>query len=183
MNKKALTEADIRTKFITPAIDKDKQGSWDTMTQVLEEHYLTAGRVTVRGKSIHRGKAKKADYLLFHKLNLPLAVIEAKDNKHALGHGMSQVLEYAKVLDIPFAYSSNGYDFLEYDRTDLSDPVEREIPLDQFLSLEELWQRYRCSKGYTDEQKEIATYDYYDDGSGKSPTPPPQTSPLRSSPN
>ena len=169
MNKKALTEADIRTKFITPAIDKDKSGAWDTMTQILEEHYFTAGRVTVRGKSVHRGKAKKADYLLFYKPNIPLAVIEAKDNKHALGDGMAQALEYAEILDIPFAYSSNGDAFLEHDRTGLSNPVEREIPLDQFPSPAELWQRYRDSKGYTPAQEEIATYNYYDDGSGKKP--------------
>lgn len=169
MSKKDLTEADIRTKFITPALDKDKQGSWDVMTQLLEEHYFTKGRVIVRGKTVHRGEAKKADYILFYKPNIPIAVIEAKDNKHTVGAGMQQALEYAEILDLPYAYSSNGDAFLEHDRTPGANPVEREIPLDQFPSPEELWQRYSASKGYTAQQQAIATSDYYDDGSGRKP--------------
>lgn len=169
MNKKSLTEADIRSKFITPALDKDKQGSWDIMTQLLEEHYFTKGRVIVRGKTVHRGEAKKADYLLFFKPNIPLAVIEAKDNKQSVGAGMQQALDYAETLDVPFAYSSNGDAFLEHDRTPGADPVEREIPLDQFPSPDELWQRYLFSKGYSAQQEAIATFDYYEDGSGKKP--------------
>jgi type I restriction enzyme, R subunit len=169
MNKKDLTEADIRTKFITPALDKDKQGSWDVMTQILEEHYFTKGRVIVRGKSVHRGEAKKADYILFYKPNIPIAVIEAKDNNQTVGAGMQQALDYAETLDLPFAYSSNGDGFLEHDRTPGAAPVEREIPLDQFPSPEELWQRYSAFKGYTPQQQAVATYDYYDDSSGKRP--------------
>jgi type I restriction enzyme R subunit len=148
MDKKSLTEADIRTKFITPALDKDKGGSWDLMTQLLEEHYFTNGRVIVRGIKSRRGKAKKADYILFHKPNIPIAVIEAKDNNHTVGSGMQQALEYAEILDVPFAYSSNGDAFLEHDRTGKSVTVEREIPLDQFPSPEELWNRFRQYKGY-----------------------------------
>ena len=169
MNKKTLTEADIRTKFITPALDKDKQGSWDVMTQILEEHYFTKGRVIVRGQAVHRGEAKKADYILFYKPNIPLAVVEAKDNNQSVGAGMQQALDYAETLDLPFAYSSNGDAFIEHDRTPGADSVEREIPLDQFPSPEELWQRYSASKGYTPQQEAVATYDYYDDGSGKKP--------------
>ena len=169
MNKKNLTEHDIRTKFITPALDQDKGGAWDIQTQLLEEHYFTAGRVIVRGKTVKRGKAKKVDYLLFYKPNIPIALIEAKDNNHSVGDGMQQALEYAELLDIPFVYSSNGDAFLEHDRTEGADPVEREIPLDQFPSPEELWQRYRTSKGYNDEQSSVATFDFYDDGSGKKP--------------
>jgi len=169
MNKKTLTEADIRTKFITPALDKDKQGAWDVMTQLLEEHYFTKGRVIVRGQTVHRGEAKKADYLLFYKPNIPLAVIEAKDNNHSVGAGMQQALDYAETLDLPFAYSSNGDAFIEHDRTPGANPVEREIPLDQFPGPDELWQRLRISKGYTVEQESIASFDYYDDGSGKTP--------------
>jgi len=104
MDKKALTETDIRTKFITPAI----LARWDVMTQVLEERYFTKGRVIVRGKMTSRGKARKADYILFYKPNLPLAVVEAKDNNHTVGAGMQQALDYAETLDVPFAYSSNG---------------------------------------------------------------------------
>ena len=169
MNKKILTEADIRTKFITPALDKDKGGAWNTMTQLLEEYYFTKGRVIVRGKTVSRGKALKADYILFYKPNLPIAVIEAKDNTHSVGDGMQQALEYAEILDIPFAYSSNGDAFLEHDRTPGAHPVEREIPLDQFPTPDELWQRVSRSKGYTPPQETVTTCDYYEDGSGKKP--------------
>ena len=116
MNKKSLTEADIRTKFITPAIVGAHGEKWNVMTQIREEAYFTKGRVIVRGKTVKRGEAKKADYLLSCKLNLPLAVVEAKDNHHAVGAGMQQALEYAETLDVPFAYSSNGDAFLEHDR-------------------------------------------------------------------
>jgi type I restriction enzyme R subunit len=141
MDKKSLTEADIRTKFITPALIGANGDKWDLMTQIREEAYFTKGRVIVRGKTVHRGEAKKADYLLFYKPNLPIAVIEAKDNNHAVGAGMQQALEYAEILDVPFAYSSNGDAFLEHDRTVTGGIVTREIPLDQFPRPDELWNR------------------------------------------
>lgn len=169
MNKKAFTEADIRSKFITPAIVGEDGSKWNIMTQVLEEHYFTRGRVIVRGKTTTRGEAKKADYILFYKPSIPLAVIEAKDNNHSVGAGMQQALEYAEILDVPFAYSSNGDAFLEHDRTATSGTVTREIPLDQFPAPEELWARYRASKGFTPEQETVASQDYYDDGSQKKP--------------
>jgi type I restriction enzyme R subunit len=169
MNKKALTEADIRTKFITPALVGANGAKWNLMTQIHEEAYFTKGRVIVRGKTVRRGEARKADYILSYKLNLPLAVLEAKDNSHSVGDGMQQALEYAEILDVPFAYSSNGDAFLEHDRTATGGNVTREIPLDQFPSPEELWARYRKAKGYTADQETIATQDYYDDGSRKSP--------------
>jgi type I restriction enzyme R subunit len=169
MSKKALTETDIRTKFITPALVGPNGDKWDLMTQIREEAYFTKGRVIVRGKTVKRGEAKKADYLLYYRPNLPLAVIEGKDNNHAVGAGMQQALEYAEILDIPFAYSSNGDAFLEHDRTVTSGTVTREIPLDQFPTPDELWQRYRKAKGYTAEQEAIARQDYYDDGSGRVP--------------
>ena len=165
MDKKALTETDIRTKFITPAI----LAKWEVMTQVLEERYFTAGRVIVRGKLTSRGKARKADYILFYKPNLPLAIVEAKDNNHTVGAGMQQALDYAETLDVPFAYSSNGDGFLEHDRLAIGGVVERELSLDQFPSPEDLWRRYRAAKGLDDRQQDIATQDYYDDGSGKVP--------------
>src|ERR1700712_5912 len=139
------------------------------MTQIREEAYFTKGRVIVRGKTVKRGEAKKADYLLYYKPNIPIAVVEAKDNNHSVGAGMQQALEYAEILDVPFAYSSNGDAFLEHDRTATSGTVTREIPLDQFPSPEELWARYRTSKGLTPEQEAVATQDYYEDGSQKSP--------------
>ncbi len=165
MNKKALTEADIRTKFITPSL---VSAGWDLMTQIREEAYFTKGRVIVRGKTVKRGAAKKADYILSYKPNMPLAVLEAKDNTHSVGDGMQQALEYAKILDIPFAYSSNGDAFLEHDRTGTGSTITREIPLDQFPTPEELWTRYRAAKGYTPEQEAVAVQDYYD-GSRKTP--------------
>lgn len=169
MNKKSLTETDIRTKFITPALVGPNSDKWNVMTQIREEAYFTKGRVIVRGKTVKRGEAKKADYLLFYKPNVPLAVVEAKDNNHAVGDGMQQALEYAGILDVPFAYSSNGDAFLEHDRTVTTGTVTREIPLDQFPTPAELWSRYCAAKGWTERQEKVATQDYYDDGSRKSP--------------
>ncbi len=167
MNKKSLTETDIRTKFITPALVQGDK--WHSITQIREEYFITKGRVTVRGKTVKRGQARKVDYLLFYKPGIPIAVIEAKDNNHSLGDGMQQALEYAEILDAPFAYSSNGDGFLEHDRTGAASTVEREIPLDQFPSPVELWQRYRTARGYDEAQEAVTAQDYHDDGSGKSP--------------
>ncbi len=169
MNKKALTEADIRTKFITPALVGPNGEKWNVMTQIREEVYFTKGRVIVRGKIVKRGEAKKADYILSYKPNLPLAVIEAKDNNYSVGDGMQQALEYAETLDIPFAYSSNGGAFLEHDRTATTGTVTREIPLEKFPTPEELWARFRAAKGYTATQEAIAIQEYYHDGSQKAP--------------
>jgi len=132
MDKKALTEADIRTKFITPAIVGPDGTKWNVMTQMLEERYFTKGRIIVRGKTIERGEAKKADYILFYKPNIPIAVVEAKDNNHAVGSGMQQALDYAETLDVPFAYSSNGDGFVEHDRTGQADSPERDLALEEF---------------------------------------------------
>ncbi len=168
MNKKELTEADIRTKFITPAIAGEGGTKWDVMTQIREEQYITRGRVIVRGKTVSRGEAKKVDYVLSYKPNLPIAVVEAKDNTHSVGAGMQQALEYAEILDVPFAYSCNGDAFLEHDRTGAS-IVERELPLDKFPGPEELWARFSRAKGLTPNQQAIATQDYYHDGTPKAP--------------
>lgn len=169
INKKELTEADIRSKFITPAIIGEGGQKWNLMTQILEERYFTNGRVIVHGKTVTRGEAKKADYILFYKPNIPIAVVEAKDNNHSIGDGMQQALEYAEILDVPFAFSSNGDGFLEHDRLATSDKVEREFSLEEFPSADELWERYTKAKGYTPEQESVASQDYYDDGSGKQP--------------
>lgn len=169
MDKKALTEADIRTKFITPAIAGEGGTKWNLMTQVLEERHFTKGRVIVRGRITTRGEAKRADYILLYKPNIPLAVVEAKDNTHSVGAGMQQALEYAEVLDVPFAYSSNGDAFLEHDRTVTSGTVTREIPLEQFPTPKELWARYSAAKGWTADEQLVTSQEYYDDGSQKSP--------------
>src|SRR3954469_3088778 len=169
MNKKTLTEADIRTKFITPAIVGVNGTKWNAMTQLREEIYFTKGRVIVRGKTVKRGEAKKGDYLLFYKPGIPIAVVEAKDNNHMVGGGMQQATASAGVRALPFAYSSNGDAFLEHDRTGAGGSVEREIPLDQFPTPEELWSRYSQSKDFTPAQQAVASQDYYDDGLCKSP--------------
>ena len=169
LDKKALTERDICTKFITPALVGSDGAKWNVMTQLREEFYFTKGRVIVRGKTVNRGEAKKADYLLFYRPNIPIAVIEAKDNNHSVGAGMQQALEYAEILDVPFAYSSNGDAFLEHDRTVSSNLVEREISLHEFPAPEELWARFCQAKTYTEKQASVATQDYFDDVSGKSP--------------
>lgn len=133
MNKAEMTEAEICQNFITPAIAK---AGWDRQTQIRREYSFTNGRVIVRGKLAVRGKRRRADYLLFHGPNLPLAVIEAKDNNHPVGGGMQQALDYAATLDVPFAFSSNGDAFMLHDRTGLSTPVERQLGLDEFPSPE-----------------------------------------------
>lgn len=169
MNKKDLTEADIRTKFVTPALVGPNRDKWDVMTQIGEEVYFTKGRVIVRGKTVKRGEAKKADYVLSYKPGVPIAVVEAKDNNHSVGAGMQQALAYAEILDVPFAYSTNGDAFLEHDRTVTDGTVTREIAMADFPTPEELWKRYCDSKGYTPTQRTVAAQDYYDDGSRKSP--------------
>lgn len=135
MNKKDLTETDIRTKYITPAIVGTNGNGWNVMTQLREEVYFTKGRVIVRGKTVKRGEAKKADYILYVKPGLPIAVVEAKDNTYSVGAGMQQALEYAEILDLPFAFSSNGDGFLEHDRTGSAGTVEREFLLTSFRHL------------------------------------------------
>lgn len=105
MDKKSLSERDICTKFITPAVEK---AGWDKQTQLLEEVSFTDGRIYVRGKLTVRGNTKRADYILYYKPNIPIAIIEAKDNKHSVRAGMPQALEYARILDIPCVFSSNG---------------------------------------------------------------------------
>lgn len=134
-SKKALSERDICTQFIVPAL---KKAGWDIERQVREEVFFTDGRIYVRGTSSARGSRKRADFILYYKPNIPIAVIEAKDNGHFVGAGMQQALGYATTLDIPVAFSSNGDGFVEHDRTASSGDVERNLPLDEFPSPEEL---------------------------------------------
>ena len=161
MDKQKLTEQDVRTKFITPALRK---AGWDEMTQLREEAHLTAGRINVRGKLVSRSRGKRADYVLEYKPHIPVAVIEAKDNKHAIGDGMQQALDYAETLDVPFAFSSNGDGFVFHDRTGASDPREENLSLDAFPSPDALWGRYRAWKGLTPEAEAVVLQDYHDEG-------------------
>jgi len=129
MNKKQLTETDIITKFILPAVTKK---GWNSMTQIRQEVKLRDGKVIVRGQVAARKKVKSADIVLYHKPNLPLAVIEAKANKHEIGKGMQQALDYAGLLETPFVFASNGDGFIFHDKTANSGPIETEISLNQF---------------------------------------------------
>lgn len=166
MDKRSFTERDICTKFILPAV---KQAGWDMMLQVREEVFFTKGRITVRGKLVARGNAKKADVVLYYKPNIPIALIEAKDNNHAIGDGLQQGLDYAESLAIPFVFASNGDGFVFHDRTGLRDIKEENLSLDQFPSPDELWQLYSAWKGLDTSSEALILQDYYDDGSGKAP--------------
>ena len=166
-SKKFLSERDICSKFISPALE---QAGWDMQTQIREEVSFTDGRIYVKGNLTTRGKRKRADYILYYKPNIPIAIIEAKDNKHSVSDGIQQGLDYARILDIPTIYSSNGDAFYEHDRTCSDRNIEREITLDNFPSPQELWQRYKKYKGIqTDEQERISAQDYFFDGSGRTP--------------
>lgn len=166
MDKKKLSERDICSKFINPALE---QAGW-TAHQIREEVTFTNGQIMVRGKLHTRGERKRADYVLYYKKNIPLAIIEAKDNNHSIGAGMQQALAYADCLQVPFIFSSNGDGFLFHDQTGLFGEVEQELGLDEFPSPEHLWKLYEQHKGLTTpESKQIVEYPYYDDGSGRSP--------------
>ena len=167
MNKKDLSERDICTKFITPAIVK---AGWDRNFQIREEVSFTAGKVIVRGKLVSRGKQKRADYILYYKNNIPIAVVEAKDNNHSVGAGMQQAIDYAETLDIPFVFTSNGDAFLFHDRTVDLGKKETELTLDQFPSPKTLWEKYKKFKGIEEpEVEEVFTQSYHKDVSGKEP--------------
>ncbi len=161
-----LSERDICSKFVTPALTA---AGWDLHAQIREEVSLTAGRIIVRGRLALRGKQKRADYILYHKPNIPIAVIEAKDAAHSVGAGMQQALEYAEMIDVPFAFSTNGIGILFHDRSTADGLIEREISLQEMPSPEQLWQRYAAWKGIAPAQNPVVSQDYFDDGSGKVP--------------
>ena len=156
MSKKDLSEQDICLRYITPSLEA---AGWDKMKQIRAEYTFTDGNVIVRGNVTTRGKQKRADYLLSFKSNIPLAVVEAKDNKHPLGAGMQQAMEYAMLLDIPFAYSSNGDGYIEHDFTS---GMEVTLSMEEFPSPESLWERYKAYKNIdTDEKEQIVSEPYY----------------------
>lgn len=166
-NKKSLSERDICSKFITPAVIG---AGWDLHSQIREEVSFTKGRIIVRGKLHTRGEQKRADYILYYKSNIPLALIEAKDNSYSVGAGMQQALNYAETLGVPFVFSSNGDAFLLHDRTGLAEKTELELGLEAFPSPTELWKRYCRWKGIdTAQAQNTVEMPYYNDGTGRAP--------------
>lgn len=161
-NKKSLSEEDIKNRYITPALDK---AGWEK-THYRMEYYFTAGRVLIQGKQHARKEGKKADYLLFASPNNPIAIVEAKDNNKPVGGGLQQAMEYAQILDVKFAYSSNGDAFIEHD---FLTGKETEIPLDAFPTKEQLIERLRANDNLTAEQQHIVDEPYYFDQDSKEP--------------
>lgn len=167
LNLSTLTEADIITKRVMPAI---LDAGWNDTTQIRQEVKLRDGKVIVRGKVAARRTVKSADIVLYHKPGIPLAVIEAKANKHEIGKGMQQGIEYARLLDVPFVFATNGDGFIFRDATAAEgELLEKSITLDEFPSPAALWHKLCVWKGYTEAQLPVITQDYYDDGSGKAP--------------
>ena len=172
--KSSLSERDIITKYILPAIEAS---GWDKRNQIREEVSFTAGRIFVKGKLTKRGEKKRADIIIYYKSNIPVAVVEAKDNKHAVGAGMQQALEYASTLDIPVAISSNGDGFvIQYRRncggSDASGKaiVSENADLDHFPTPSELWNCYkRYNNIETKEAEETSLCSYFFDAEGKTP--------------
>lgn len=160
-----LSEDDISVKYITPALTKS---GWNETTQIRRQVSFTKGRIIVRGRLVSRGKAKKADFVLYHQ-HLPIALIEAKKSTFSAGHGMQQALDYAATLHVPFVFSSNGKGFVLHDKTGLIAQGEIELSMDEFPRPETLWQAYRTWKGLTPAEEKIVLQPYYDDGSGKEP--------------
>ena len=151
--KKSMTEEDIKLQYITPAVTS----KW-SIGKITMETQITDGKINLKGNFVFREKPKRADYLLYLSVNNPIAVIEAKDNNHSISHGLQQAMEYAKMLDVPFAYSSNGDGFAEHD---FLTGQERELGLDEFPTEQELAARYRRESGLTPQQETILEQPYY----------------------
>ena len=166
LDKKKLSESDICDKFIRPAME---QAGWHGLEQIFREFPLRAGRMVVNGNKAQRDKSTVlfADYVLCLKPNIPLAVVEAKDNQHAIGAGMPQAINYARLLEVPFSFSSNGDGFVFRDATLTTGVLEQTLTLDQFPSPAELWARYCAWKGWSPEVQRVAAFDY-------SPSKPPR---------
>ncbi|MBN8848009.1 MAG: DEAD/DEAH box helicase family protein [Sphingomonas sp.] len=160
-----MSERDICTKLITPAV---VAAGWDVNAQLREEVTLTDGRVIVRGKLSTRGRQLRADYVLYHRPNVPLAVIEAKDGSHSPSAGLQQALGYGEMLDVPFVFSSNGSRFVFHDKTSQG-ALEREIEMSEFPSPAELWRKFQVWKGLDEPASQIVEQGYYAAPDGKAP--------------
>lgn len=154
ISKKNLTEEDIKLQYITPAI----QNAGYELNLIKMEYYFTDGKINVRENVAQRSKGKRADYILFYKPNQPIAIVEAKDNNKEIADGIQQAIDYARILDIPFAYSSNGDGFYEHD---MLTGLERKLSLEDFPTSNELWERYKTFKGITPEQERVIIEPYY----------------------
>lgn len=168
-NKKGLSETDVCRLFITPAIEK---AGWDPMQQIRQEVTLTPGPIIVRGNMSSRNKKKKkfADYILSWEPGVPVAVVEAKDNKHSVGAGMQQALGYAEIVEVPSAFSSNGDAFASHNKVPAhGEDIEIELSLESFPSPAELWKRYKTHHGIKDEDEALVSQPYHLDSSGKEP--------------
>lgn len=156
INTKNLSEEDIKNRYITPALN---DAGWKP-DMMLMEHYYTDGRIMVQGAFKYRKKGRFVDYLLFVDKNYPIAIVEAKDNNHSSSDGIQQAIKYAKDLDVCFAYSSNGDEFVEHD---LTTGLERHFPMSDFPSPDELIKRIDEAKKFTTEEKELIQEPYYSD--------------------
>jgi len=154
MGKSHLSEEDIKLRYITPAI---QNAGWDNK-QIRMEYAFTAGRIILRGNITARGRKKSADYLLSYKNNFPLAIVEAKDNTKPVGAGLQQAIDYAKSLDVPYVYASNGDGFVEQN---LITGEVKELKLEEFPSPEALYQRYRIDRGFDEAEEKVMLEPYY----------------------
>lgn len=154
MGKSHLSEEDIKLRYITPAI---QNAGWENK-QIRMEYAFTAGRIILRGNITARGRKKSADYLLSYKNNFPLAIVEAKDNTQPVGAGLQQAIDYAKALDVPYVYASNGDGFVEQN---LITGEAKELKLEEFPSPEALYQRYRIDKGIDEAEEKVMLEPYY----------------------
>ena len=157
LDNKNMTEEDIKLQYITPAVT----AKWDRR-KITMETQITDGRINLRGNLVSRGRAKRADYLLYLNAGNPIAVIEAKDNNHSVSHGLQQAMEYAQMMDLPFAYSSNGDGFAEHD---FLTGTERQFGLDEFPTEAELIARFKAGQnngeGITTSQERIINQPYF----------------------
>jgi len=168
LSKKEMSEEDIKLNFITPAL---KKSGWENKITMETKVQFTDGKINLRGNLVHRDKPKKADYILYLNNNNPIAIVEAKDNNHSVSYGLQQAMQYAQMMNIPFAYSSNGDGFVEHD---FITGLEREIPMSEFPSHDELQKKYmqersNSEEGLKEEQVAILNQPYYSDSKTYSP--------------
>lgn len=156
----SLSEEDIKNRYITPSIESSGWTKNQTRMEftIMEKTEFTDGKIIIKGRKAKRGNRKSADYLLFHKNNYPLAIVEAKDASKDVAHGIQQAIDYARILDVPFAYSSNGMGFVEHD---MKKGTERRLSMSEFPTPEQLWNRYKGNYEITEEVEEIIKQPYF----------------------